>query len=174
MRKLRDLFVVLLVIAGFGVSLNLLRVVVGVTSPWFGSVVMLYVTGLAAVASPLFLLRQPRFLRELHEWESEGRICAALGVPAFGALLRNTPLRHLNSKVYLRGHAGIAAVLAQIEAAEAAHSLAAIVLVPWLVYAFVQGRFMAASALLAVQIIYNLYPIMHLRSARVRLGRSTS
>jgi len=170
MRKFRDLVVLLLVIAGFGVSLDLLRSAVGVMSPWFGAVVMLYVTGLSAVAGPLFLLRQPRFLREFRAWEKGGRIYRALGVPAFGALLRNTPLRHLNSKVYLRGHAGVAAVLAQIEAAEAAHSLAAVVLIPWLVYALAQGRFLAAAGLLAVQVAYNLYPIMHLRSARVRLG----
>lgn len=172
MKKLRDLIVLLLVIAAFGISLELIRRLVGIASPWFGAMLMLDVTGLAAVARPVYLLRLPNFLRKPRAWDREGQLYTSLGVPAFGALLRNTPLRHLNSNVYLRRYAGnVAAVLAQIEAAEAAHCLAAVVLVPYIVYAIVQGGWLATVALLAVQIAYNVYPVLHLRMVRMRLGR---
>jgi hypothetical protein len=172
MKKLLGLIVLLLMIAAFGVSLNLLRSVVGVASPWFGSVVMLDVTGLVAVARPVFLLPLPGFLRKTRAWEQDGKLYDALGVPAFGALLRNTLLRYLNPMVYLSRHPGdTKAVLAQIEAAEGAHYLAAAALVPWMVYAVVHGWFAATAAFVAVQIGFNAYPAMHLRSVRVRLSR---
>jgi len=62
-----------------------------------------------------------------------------------------------------------AQVLAQIEAAEGAHYLAALALAPWMVYALVHDWWGATVAFVLIQIGFNVYPAMHLRSVRARL-----
>ena len=172
MKKLRDLIVLLVIAAFFGITLNLFRSAVGVTSPWFALIVMLDFLGLVAFARPLFLLKLPPFLRQLRAWEVRGRIYKALGVPAFGALLRRTPLHYLNLQVYLRRNPDDPGeVHAQIEAAEAAHFWAALLLVPHMIYACVQNRWSVVAWLMVVQLVANVYPIMHLRWVRARMQR---
>ena len=172
MRKLADIVVLLAVAAAFAVSLVMIRRVVGVESPWFGLMVMLDFLGLVALARRLYLLKMPVFLREARAWETKGDLYRALRVPAFGALLRGTPLRYLNHVVYLHGHPDDApVVMAHLESAEAAHAVAAALLVPFIVIACVRGAWGAAAGLVAVEIGFNLYPMMHLRWARFRLSR---
>ena len=172
MKKLRDLIVLLVVAAAFGITLTLFHSAIGFTSPWFSLVVMLDFLGLGAFARPLFLLKMPPFLRQLRAWEVRGRIYKALGVPAFGALLRRTPLHYLNLQVYLSRNPDDAAdVHAQIEAAEAAHVWAAALIVPYMIYACVQNRWSVVAWFMVVQFVANVYPIMHLRWVRARLQR---
>lgn len=172
MKKLRDLIVLLVIAALFGITLNLFRSAVGVTSPWFALIVMLDFLGLAAFARPLFLLKLPPFLRQLRAWEVRGRIYKALGVPAFGALLRRTPLHYLNLQVYLRRNPDDPGeVHAQIEAAEAAHFWAALLLVPYMIYACVQNRWSVVAWFMVIQLVANVYPMMHLRWVRARMQR---
>jgi hypothetical protein len=172
MKKLRDQIVLLVVAVVFGITLTLFHSAVGVTSPWFSLVVMLDFLGLVAFARPLFLLKMPPFLRQLRAWEVRGRIYKALGVPAFGALLRRTPLHYLNLQVYLSRNPDDAAhVHAQIEAAEAAHVWAAALIVPYMIYACVQNRWSVVAWFMVVQFVANVYPIMHLRWVRARLQR---
>jgi hypothetical protein len=174
MKKLRDWIVLLLVGASFAVSLELLRSAVGLTSPWFALMVMFNFLGLVAFARPLFLLKLPGFLRKEREWEMKGKVYKTLGVPAFGALLRRTPLRYLNPLVYLKQCPDPSIVQAQIESAEQAHLLAAALIIPYMVYACVHGRWSAVAWLMVVQIGFNLYPILHLRWVRVRINRLRS
>lgn len=171
MNKLRDLIVLCLTAAAFAVSLVMFRRVVGFASPWFGVVAMLSALGLIAIARPLFLLKLPRALRKNREWETRGRLYEAVGVQLFGALLRRTPLRYLNRFVYLSRNATSSAVQAQVESAEAAHVLAAGLLIPHMVYACVQKWWGAMICLTIVQVTGNLYPILHLRWVRVRIDR---
>src|SRR5580765_6150606 len=138
MSKLRDLTVLSLTAAAFAVSLTLLRREFGFKSPWFGLTAMFSTLGLVALTRPLFLLKLPGFLRKHCEWETRGRLYKAVGVQAFGAMLRRAPLRHLNQFVYLTRRGSLSTVQAQIESAEAAHILAAGVLIPHMVYACVQ------------------------------------
>ncbi|MGZ5036468.1 MAG: glycosyl-4,4'-diaponeurosporenoate acyltransferase CrtO family protein [Usitatibacter sp.] len=156
----------------FAVSLVMLRNAVGVASPWFGLMIMFDVLGLIAFARPLFLLRMPSFLRKARAWETRGTLYKALRVPAFGMLLRRTPLRALNPTVYLGPQSGDpSVVLAQLESAEAAHLLAAVVIVPYIVHAWIQRWWSAVAWLVVAQIGFNVYPILHLRWARIRLKR---
>lgn len=171
MKKLRDLLVLLTVAGAFVMSLDMFRGAVGVTSPWFGVMIMLDCLGLVAFARPLFLLKLPRFLREEREWEINGGIYKTLRVPAFGTLLRRTPLRYLNRMVYLTRCRNPSRVQAEIEAAEASHLLAAAVLVPYMVYACLQGWWSGVAWLMVIQIVSNVYPILHLRWVRIRLNR---
>jgi hypothetical protein len=171
MKKLRDLMVLLAVAAALAMSLALLGNAVGLASPWFAAMAMFNFLGLVAFARPLFLLKLPGFLRKERECETKGGFYKALGVPAFGALLRRTPLRYLNRFVYLKQYADPSIVQAEIESAEAAHLLAAGLIVPYMAYACVQGWWSAVAWLTLVQIGFNLYPILHLRWVRVRINR---
>jgi hypothetical protein len=170
-KKLRDFGVLFTVGAAFVFSLAMFRQVIGGASPWFGLLVMFDFLGLVAFARPLIRLRLPALLRGPWEWERVGGIYEALRVPEFGALLRRTPLRYLNTLVYLKRNLSPSIVGAQIESAEAAHFLAAVIVLPYMAYACGDRRWGAVAGLALVQIGFNLYPIMHLRWARFRIGR---
>jgi len=160
------------VAVAYGVSLVLyLRAAPGGwLSPWFVLVAMVCFLGLAFVAEPVVPLRVPAALRRIRE--AEGRLHRVLGVPAFGWLLRRTPLRLLNSQVYWgRGDRDPAALVAKLEAAEASHLWAGILVVPYMVYALVQGAWTTVFWFSIAQLLANAYPMAHLRLARHRVER---
>lgn len=172
MKKLAGWISLLSAVLVFSVSFTLLRRVarIGVTSPWFTLAMMFYFLGIVGMARPLFLLRLPAWLRPLRAWEKRGKLYQRCGVPVFGVLLRRTPLRYLQPLVYLQKPSkDYVALFAQIEGAEAAHLWAAVLVVPYMVYACIQGRWGVLLCFLALQIIGNLYPIWHLRWVRCRL-----
>jgi hypothetical protein len=159
-------------ILGFGASLMMMQRVIGPASPWMGLMLMLCLLGLAKVAEPLYRLQVPGGLRQIHAWELRGDLYRSLAVPEFGALLRNTPLRLLNTSVYVLGRRrDLALVVSQVEAAEASHLWATLVLVPYLVIAARSRSWAVVAGLLLVEIVGNAYPIMHLRMVRGRLSR---
>jgi hypothetical protein len=140
-------------------------------SPWFVFVAMVCVLGLAFVAQPIVMIRMPGPLRVIRAWEASGRVYRALGVPAYGRLLRRTPLRLFNVDVYL--HNGLrdsAKVGAELEAAEASHFWAAVLVAPYLAYLISHGMWAPLFWIALAQVLINLYPIMHLRLTRYRLG----
>ena len=77
------------VILFFGVSFALLSQVIGIGSPWLVLLLMFYFLGLAKIAEPLFVLRMPRTLRPLRQWELDKHLYRRLGVLAFGNLCQN-------------------------------------------------------------------------------------
>jgi hypothetical protein len=156
--------------AGFAVSFVLFRQAVGSDSPWLGLFLMFCVLGMAKMAEPLFALRMPGRLRDLRAWERSRVVQRALGIRAFGRLLRGTPLRYLNASLYLSREPGnVEHVVRLVEAAEASHWWAALVLLPWIGFAAAAGRYVAVMVLLLVQVVWNVYPILHLRLVRSRL-----
>ncbi|MDR7100651.1 MFS family permease [Lysobacter niabensis] len=160
------------VLLGFAVSFVLLGQVIGTTSPWLVLLLMFYFLGLAKVAEPLFVLRMPAALRPLRRWEREGHVYRRLGVVGFGRLLRRTPLRYLNSAVYLdraRRHPG--QVRHRAESAEASHFWVAVLFMPYVVFAALGGMWSVAAWCLLAQVLVNVYPILHLRHVRGRLDR---
>jgi len=162
------------VAVAYGVSLVLyLRAAPGGwRSPWFALVAMVCFLGLAFVAQPVVPIRVPAALRRIRGWEAEGRLHRALGVPAFGWLLRRTPLKLLNAQVYWgRCDRDAEALLARLEAAEASHLWAGILVVPYMVYALVQEEWTTVLWFSVAQLLANAYPIAHLRLARHRVGR---
>ena len=159
-------------VAAFAFSLIVLEVRVGYTSPMFGLALMCCVLGISATGRPFFRLRVPRRMRELRAWERSGDVYRLLGVPAFGELLRGSPLRLLNSHVYFsRRQRNPGAVLLELQSAEAAHFWAALVLVPYLVYGALHRQLETVALVGMVQVACNIYPILHLRSVRNRLER---
>ncbi len=172
MRRWQSVLVLVAVASGFAASFVLLQRVIGASSPWLGLLAMFYFLGLAKFAEPLVLLRMPRPLRAIDTHAGEKPIHRLLLVPQFGNLLRRTPLRLLNTAVYLDGAGGdVARVLRHAEAAEASHFWAAVLFTPYIVYVWASGQRAVAAFFLAVQVAFNLYPILHLRAVRARLGR---
>ena len=171
-KRLLNVIVFAFVVIGFAVSLNLFRRVIGVSSPWFVLIVMAAFLGLVRIASPFYLLRLPRTLGKLRPREVSGNIRPVLGVSSFGQLLRRTPLLHLNPVVYLNQHPGdLNAVQRRVESAEAAHLWAAVLVTPYVVYACTQKWWSVVAWFLVIQVIVNVYPILHLRLVRGRLQR---
>lgn len=172
MPKWLHLLFLLAVVLVFGASFALLQRVIGITSPWLVLLLMFYFLGLAKVAEPLFMVRVPSALRRLRPWELKGDMYRWLAVPAFGKLLRRTPLRYLNSAVY-RNQSRIdpLKLSLQLESGEAAHFWAAVLLMPCIGYAWLKGEWSVVGWFLLAQVLVNLYPILHLRLVRGRLGR---
>jgi hypothetical protein len=172
MKRTRDVLILLAVAAAFGVSLPLFGRVMGFNSPWFALLVMFCFLGLLGAARPLFVLRLPGWLRQVRAWETEGGLYRSLGVPAFGGLLRRTPLRQLQPLVYLSRCPGDPAkVQKQIEGAEAAHFWAAALVLPYMVFLWFQNRWSILAWFTVVQVVGNVYPILHLRWVRGRMKR---
>ena len=172
MKRLRDLIVLLVATVVFGYSLIMTRRAVDLTSPWFVLIAMFSFLGWVTFARPLFMIKMPRWLRPVRSWEVRGRFYRAIGVPGFGELLRRTPLRYLQPLVYLRRNPGDPAkVQTQIEWSEAAHFWAAALLIPYMVYACLQNWWGVILWFFVVQVVGNVYPIMHLRWVRGRLTR---
>jgi hypothetical protein len=174
MSRRADLLRLLAVVAAFGVSFVLFRRAMpfSLASPWFVFIVMHCFLGLAAVARPILPLAMPRSLRSIRAWEVEGSLYRTLGVPAFGTLLRRTPLRFLNTDVYLRSRSEDGTRLGvQLEAAEAAHLWAAALITPYIAYAAARQLWGTVFCFIVVQVLGNAYPIMHLRAVRYRLDQ---
>jgi hypothetical protein len=83
-------------------SIAALGRVVGMASPWFALIASFCVLGVFDVTRPFATIRVPRAIRSLRPWETRKEAYQAIGVPAFGVVLRRTPLRLLNRRVYLR------------------------------------------------------------------------
>lgn len=164
----RDLTKLVVVAIFFAACLYMLADVIGFSSPWLGLLMMFNLMGLAKVAEPLFVLRMPRALRTVGPWTLDGW----LGVRGFGDLLRSTPLRYLNHSVYRSGgRRSLAELKRQAESAEATHFWAAVLFTPYIAYVWSRGLVVESVVLTIVQIVFNVYPILHLRIVRARLGR---
>jgi hypothetical protein len=172
LRTWRNVIVLVVTVIAFGVSFTMLLQLLGGSSPWLGLVLMVDVLGLARMAEPLFTIRLPGAVRPVRTWETDGTVYRRLAVPGFGRVLRDTPLRHLNSDVYLAGRApGLLVISRKLESAEAAHFWAAVLFLPFIVYAWWSGHRWEAVVFLLVQVLVNVYPILHLRMVRGRLDR---
>jgi hypothetical protein len=159
-------------VLAFGVSMLMMQRAVGIASPWMALMAIFCFLGLAKVVDPVYALKVPASIRDVRAWELRGAIYRKLGVPAFGALLRNTPLRVLNTTVYVAGNRrDPLRIRRQLESAEAAHFWAAMLMMPYLAWCALSGKWAVFGAFLALQIMLNVYPILHLRSVRGRVDR---
>jgi hypothetical protein len=155
------------------VALALLGGKVGLASPWFAVLAAFCVLGLIDLGMPSMPLRVPPALREIRSWERRGHMYRKIGVLAFGGLLRRSPLRLLNRRVYLQsGGRDLVAVRAQVKSAECAHFWGGLVTVPYLALGCLQGWWSAVVWLLVFDLTGNVYPIFHLRFVRARLDRA--
>jgi len=171
-QTLRNIIAVVLTATAFGACYVLLQRVIGPTSPWLGLLLLFYFMGLMNVAQPLFTLRLPEAIAEVRPWERVGNIYRLLAVFAFGKLLRETPLRRLNSSVYLvRGRTDLLRLHRRAISSEAIHFWAMVLFMPYILFVWFQGDVGTATIFMAIQVLFNIYPILHLRTLRGRLDR---
>jgi hypothetical protein len=169
----KQVVVLVATVLAFAVSLSMMQQLVGLSSPWMVVMAFFCFLGLAKVADPIYALKVPHGLHALRPWEVRGDVYRRLGVPGFGALLRNTPLRILNTTVYVsHGRRDLQLIRRQVESAEASHFWAAILVVPYLASCVWMRKWSVLAGLIALQVVMSAYPIMHLRSVRARLDRS--
>lgn len=161
-----------------GVAAGYIVVVAGVRhvwpfsldSPWFVIVAMICVLGLASMARPVVRLRVPALWRTVRPWEVRGAI--ARTVRRFGRLLRQTPLRLLNTHVYRKpGEHDAQRLLVELESAEASHLLSAALVVPYMARAAYFGWWDRLWWVSVAQVCINVLPILHLRLARDAVTR---
>lgn len=172
MNKLGDVLILLLFSFAGGISLVFAMRAVGFGSPLFAIVVLFIALGLTGLARPVGVMKLPPPFQQVRSWELDSDLYRALGVRSFGTLLRRTPLRYLNSNVYLsRKAGGPDSVCAQMEAAEAAHLWAMVLTVPYAIFLAIQVRWSTFFWFIAMNVGGNVYPVLHLRCARGRLIR---
>lgn len=158
------------IMTGFLISLVLALRVLPFASPYYGWIVMSSVLALGAFGRKLFLLKLPPPLEPIQAWERRGSFYRHTGVAAFGVILRRTPLRNLQPLVYLQHQPGeMAVVLAQVKGAEAVHFWAGLALMPWIGIAVFHNEWVAFVVLAAIQLLLNIYPMLHLRWVRCRM-----
>ena len=166
MRQSAVAILLLLSVAGFGF-------VAGLASPYFALYASICLLGFFDLLRPLIRIRLPGPIRKVHAWETRSGPYRIIGVPAFGALLRKTPLRLLNKRVYLKETCtDLSNIRLQLEDAEAAHFWAGVATVPYLALAWNRGWWDSFLAIAIFNVVANLYPILHLRSVRARLERA--
>ena len=170
MPNMRSVLLVVGTAIGFVVSLYVLALVIGFASPWLALLLMFDFMGIAKVAEPIFVLSMPAALRSVRPWEGPASIYRRLGVHQFGRLLRESPLRHLNASVYASSAPReLRALYRRVGSAEATHFWAAVLFTPYIGFLYIDGKASVASFFLLIQVLFNVYPILHLRSVRQRL-----
>ena len=169
-RKLGSVLAVAATVAVFAACFRLLAQVIGMASPWLWLLAMFYFLGIAKVAEPIVRLRMPASLRGIRASERSGDVYRRLGVLRFGRFLRDSPFRRLNASVYTSPAPGdLPRLSAQAESAEATHFWAAVLFTPYIAFLFAVGNVRIAGVFLLVQVLFNVYPILHLRVVRSRL-----
>jgi len=168
--RLRQVAVLTLGTAASACALIAFTKVFGDQPQIYAVMVMILMTGWAAVLCAVVQLPVPRYVLKVRTGELAVLRSSWTGVRSFGAFLRSTPLRHLGGRVYLSdvGRDPLT-VLRGIHDAEAVHILALLFCCPWLVVWGVQGRWLAIVWGLAVHVPLNVYPILHLRYVTWRL-----
>jgi hypothetical protein len=169
-QQLRTVMVVVGTALALALSLVMLAQVIGYASPWIALLLMFDLMAVAMVAEPLFVLRMPAPLSRVRRWEHTGALYRQLGVRLFGTVLRNTPLRFLNAGVYLSSEVkDLHRLYRRVASTEAIHFWAALLFMAYIGYLYLSGRPRIATGFLAVQVLFNVYPILHLRLLRSRL-----
>ncbi len=170
-KALRDVLTLALVTAAFALSSTMLAKAVGTGSMAFAAIHVFVVLGWTAFALAVVPLETPAPLRGIRAWELSGVRYRRFGVAAFGAVLRNSPLRHLSPAVYLRKFLrDPSSIRGHLETAEAIHFWGSVFTIPYLMYAAWHGWWGVLILCLALHACLNLYPILHLRMVRARIS----
>jgi len=155
-----------------GVAVRSFALALGAHSRTFAVVVLILVAEWAALLQSAVQLPVPTQFLRVGARESALLRSPWVGVRAFGAILRHTPLRKLGGSVYLgNGCLEPRAVLLGIHTAERVHLWALLLSLPWLVAWALLGYWGSVGWGLALQLPLHVYPLLHLRHATGRVER---
>lgn len=154
----------------FACALSAFSKAFGAQSHVYATMVMIGITGWAAVLNSVAPLPLPGFILKVRAGEFAILRARWTAVRLFGSFLRATPLRHLGGRVYL-SEAGRnpLAVLAGVREAQRVHTWALLFCCPWLVFWGMEGMWMSIVWGVAVHVPLNIFPILHLRYVSWRL-----
>lgn len=142
----------------------------GIRSTLFALVITLLVTAWIAAVHTVIRLPIPTWISKVTKAELAVLRQPWTGVRGFGRVLRHTPLRHLGGRVYLAQCSNDSTqVLRGIQEDEEIHCWSLLLGVPWLMYWLVQGLWWSVAMSFAVQLLWNIYPVLHLRLTRGRM-----
>lgn len=131
-----------------------------------GALVSILVTAWLAILGAVVRLPIPARLLRALPGEPALLMNPWSGVPAFGALLKRTPLRRLGGPVFLAAASGDPRKVREaMVAAQGIHLWALVGSVPWIVRWAILGRWAPVGAALLVHGVLNLAPVLHLRLA---------
>ncbi|MCC6233298.1 MAG: hypothetical protein IT580_11685 [Verrucomicrobiales bacterium] len=134
--------------------------------------VTILVTAWFAIVGAVGLLPLPKRVLQILPGEPTFLLSRWSGVPAFGFLLKRTPLRHLGGRVFLAAAGGNPRLVQEtLLAAERIHLGALLGSVPWLVRWMLHGRWQVAGASLLVHVVLNIFPMLHLCQRAVKTGQ---
>jgi len=169
-QETKDIAVLVMWCAVFTVTLPFLYKTLGGASPGFAFIVTLAPMGVMRYVHPVRRVGTPSFFHRLRDREYRPARARRIGLVAFAWFLRHSPLRLLNTSVYLRRWPGSPAlVLTHVLEAEASHFWAFFAAMPYLAFALFHGWWAGFTVGWAVQICGNIYPYLHLRYTRSRL-----
>ena len=150
------------------VSIGLAVRAVGFRSASFAFTSACVINGFAAIALHVVPWCVPHTHSPFRGWER--MVWQIMGVSLFGVLVRRSPLRYLNTKVYLKCRSGnLAPVHASVIYAEGVHFWALLLSGPLLAYAIVHSWWDALAWLVIFNALCHLYPFLNLRMVRARL-----
>lgn len=139
------------------------------TAP-FAAAATLLAGAWTAVLVTALPLKTPKFMAVVTSRESKILRQRWTGVPLFGWILRATPLRKLGGSVYLRGCGNdFGLVLQSIREDEAVHVWSFLFCTPLLCFWLARLAWPALAASLAMHLLLNVCPVLHLRQARGRI-----
>ncbi len=168
--RLTQVAVLLMGTVAFLLATVLFGKVFGPGSVAFAVTATLLVAAWTGVLQTVWRLRLPASVFKVRPKEIALRRSRWTGVRPFGMLLRRTPLRHLGGAVYLSNCGGEArCVLRGLEAAEEVHVWSLVFCSPWVIAWCLKGWWWAVGSSLALHVVLNLYPILHIRLTRSRL-----
>ena len=170
--RVRQLTVLLVGTAAGATALFLFGRVFGASSAAFAVTATVLVSAWVAVVHTAWQLPLLESLAQVGPREFALLRSLWAGVTLFGAVLRNTSLRHLGGAVYLRdcGRDPVA-ISRGIRDATAVHVWAFVFGLPWLAYWAWQQWWLSVALSLAIQALFNVYPVLHLRLTNERLNR---
>ena len=169
---LRQLSVLVVGTAACITALVLFDRMFGSDSVIFAVTVTVLVSAWVAVVHTAWRLPLPEFLAKMAPNEFALLRSRWTGVTLFGTILRNTLLRHLGGAVYLRDYGRDPAIISRgIRDATTVHVWAFVFGLPWLWYWAWQPWWPSVGLSLAIQALFNVYPVLHLRLTNERLNR---
>ncbi len=136
------------------------------------AMVVMLSTGWVAVLHSVVPLPLPRSVLCVRAGEFALLESRWSGVRAIGYILRSAPLRGLGGQVYMDGLKGnVNALLPGLYSAETVHLWALLVCCPWFVVWGAQGHWTSLASGVSVNVLINVYPVLHLRYVTGRIGR---
>jgi hypothetical protein len=142
----------------------------GATSALFASTVTILTAEWVALLHATVSVPRPSCFLKLRDGEVSLLRQRWTGVPFFGLMLRRTPLKHLGGEVYLGACSNDASrVLRGMQTAESVHIWSALCCLPLILFWAMNKAWASVGISFAVNLMLNVYPVLHLRLARGRI-----